>query len=80
VNGIFTFGTIGAIEMPVKKEASEICLLKGSPFAFTRQRTLVRSQHRLIQNRCTLQVKRQQKRNFGDPPPSSVGLSCSTTE
>jgi len=26
VNGIFAFSTMGAIEMPVKKEASEFCL------------------------------------------------------
>jgi hypothetical protein len=34
VNGILTIGTKGAIQMPVKKEASEFCLLKGSSFAF----------------------------------------------
>src|SRR5215212_1086811 len=49
VNGILTIGTTGAIQMPVKKEASEFCLLKGSSFAFTRQRSLIRTQHSPLQ-------------------------------
>src|SRR5215208_4709299 len=80
VNGIFTIGTIGAIQMPVRKEASEFCLLKGSSFAFTRQRSLIRTQHSPLQKCRTFQVKRQQEKNLGDLPPSSAGLSCPTVE
>jgi hypothetical protein len=36
--------------------------------AFTRQRSLVRAQHRLLQKRCALPVKRQQEGNLGNLP------------